>query len=164
MKNTKMKSIKIDIQSEDKLSVTVTNCSPELVIEVLKKLHDNMVRDQRDIEDAISACKDDDEVVVEKDEDEKDFEEFSKFDSEFEFPDVDEAYAAFERGKSTTTKAMKAHDVPCGTMPDSVGKILSILGQDEQIKNDLAKLVSGFIINEEYMLASTKESKKKKKK
>lgn len=76
-----------------------------------------------------------------------------------EFESFEECFAAYARGRSTTEKAMDKYGLNHGTIPDSVGKILSLV-DDEQIKKDLSKMVAGFVLN----LAACKPTKKPKKK
>lgn len=147
------KEIIIEVLDGEKLSMTVRNICPDCLVDIMKKLSLQLIKDRDVLKEVI--CTEDEEVKV----DEEYKEDLLK--KAPEFPTFDEAYAAYKKGRSTTETAMDKYDLEHGTIPDSVGKILSIVGTDEQVRNDMAKLVAGFCTNEFIM---SKESKKKKKK
>lgn len=147
------KEIIIEVLDGEKLSMTVRNICPDCLVDIMKKLSVQLIKDRDVLKEVI--CTEDDEVKV----DEEYKEDLLK--KAPDFPTFDEAYTAYKKGRSTTEEAMDKYDLKHGTIPDSVGKILSIVGTDEQIRNDMAKLVAGFCTNEFIM---SKESKKKKKK
>ena len=157
MKDTDKKEIKIEFVEDDKVSITVRNTCIDCVIDKLKKITKQLIEDRDRIADAIENGDDDSCEVPEVDED--DLPNLLKKASDL--PSFDSAYAAYKRGVKTTKEAMDKYGVCYGTTPDSVGKILSILGSDDQIRDDLARLVAGYTINESFI---SKDSKKKKKK
>lgn len=157
MKDTDKKEIKIEFVEDDKVSITVHNICIDCVIDRLKKITKQLIEDRDRIADAIEndeiRCCEVPEI------DEEDEENLLK--KAPDFPSFDEAYATYKRGVKTTKEAMDKYDVNYGTIPDSVGKILSIMSTDDQIREDMARLVSGYITNESFI---KKDSKKKKKK
>ena len=157
MKDTDKKEIKIEFVEDDKVSITVRNICIDCVIDKLKKITKQLIEDRDRIADAIEDGNDDSCEVAEVDED--DLPNLLK--KAPDLPSFDDAYAAYKRGVKTTKEAMDKYDVCYGTIPDSVGKILSILGSDDQIRDDLARLVAGYTTNESFI---SKDSKKKKKK
>ena len=157
MKDTDKKEIKIEFVEDDKVSITVRNICIYCVIDKLKKITKQLIEDRDRIADAIEDGNDDSCEVAEVDED--DLPNLLK--KAPDLPSFDDAYAAYKRGVKTTKEAMDKYDVCYGTIPDSVGKILSILGSDDQIRDDLARLVAGYTTNESFI---SKDSKKKKKK
>ena len=157
MKDTDKKEIKIEFVEDDKVSIIVRNICIDCVIDKLKKITKQLIEDRDRIADAIEDGNDDSCEVAEVDED--DLPNLLK--KAPDLPSFDDAYAAYKRGVKTTKEAMDKYDVCYGTIPDSVGKILSILGSDDQIRDDLARLVAGYTTNESFI---SKDSKKKKKK
>ena len=157
MKDTDKKEIKIEFAEDDKVSISVRNICIDCVIDTLKKITKQLIEDRDRIADAIENGEDDSCEVPEVDED--DLPNLLK--KVPDLPSFDDAYAAYKRGVKTTKEAMDEYDVCYGTIPDSVGKILSILGSDDQIRDDLARLVAGYTTNESFI---SKDSKKKKKK
>lgn len=152
MKNTDKKEIVINIIDDDKASVKVTNMCIDCVIDHMKKITTQLIKDR----DSIS------EVTEDVDYDKVDTEDLENLLKKApDIPSFDEAYATYKRGVKTTKEVMNEFKIDHGTIPDSVGKILSILGSDDQIRDDLAHLVAGYTINESYI---KKDSKKKKKK
>lgn len=141
MKDADKKEIKIEFVEDDKVSITVHNISIDCVIDNLKKITKQLIKDRDKIADAIEDDEDDRFEVP-------------------DFPSFDDAYAAYKRGVKTTKEAMDKYDVEYGTMPDSVGKILSILSTDDQIRDDVTRLVSGYITNESFIKKDTKKKKK----
>lgn len=157
MKDADRKEIKIEFVEDDKVSITVHNICIDCVIDKLKKITKQLIEDRDRIADAIEDGGDDCCEVPEVAE--EDLPNLLK--KAPDFPSFDDAYAAYKRGVKTTKEAMDKYDVDYGTIPDSVGKVLSIMSSDEQIRNDIARLVSGYITNESFI---SKDSKKKKKK
>lgn len=157
MKDTDKKEIKIEFVEDDKVSITVRNICIDCVIDKLKKITKQLIEDRDRIADAIEDVEDDSCEVPEVDEDDLPNPLKKAPDS----PSFDDAYSAYKRGVKTTKEAMDMYKVEHGTIPDSVGKILSILGSDDQIRDDLARLVAGYTSNESFI---SKDSKKKKKK
>lgn len=157
MKDADKKEIKIEFVEDDKVSIIVRNICIDCVIDKLKKITKQLIEDRDRIADAIKDGGDDCCEVPEVDE--EDLPNLLK--KAPDFPSFDDAYAAYKRGVKTTKEAMDKYDVDYGTIPDSVGKVLSIMSSDEQIRNDMARLVSGYITNESFI---SKDSKKKKKK
>lgn len=156
MKDTDKKEIKIEFVEDDKVSITVRNICIDCVIDKLKKITKQLIEDRDRIADAIEDVEDDSCEVPEVDED--DLPNLLK--KAPDLPSFDDAYSAYKRGVKTTKEAMDMYKVEHGTIPDSVGKILSILGSDDQIRDDLARLVAGYTTNESFI---SKDSKKKKK-
>lgn len=142
MKDTDKKEIKIEFVEDDKVSITVSNICIDCVIDKLKKITKQLIEDRDRIAEAVEDGGDDSCEAP-------------------DLPSFDDAYAAYKRGVKTTKEAMDKYDVCYGTIPDLVGKILSILGRNDQIRDDLAHLVAGYTINESFI---SKDSKKKKKK
>ena len=157
MKDADKKEIKIEFVEDDKVSIIVRNICIDCVIDKLKKITKQLIEDRDRIADAIKDGGDDCCEVPEVDE--EDLPNLLK--KAPDFPSFDDAYAAYKRGVKTTKEAMDKYNVDYGTIPDSVGKVLSIMSSDEQIRNDMARLVSGYITNESFI---SKDSKKKKKK
>lgn len=157
MKDKDKKEIKIEFAEDDKVSISVRNICIDCVIDKLKKITKQLIEDRDRIADAIENGEDDSCEVPEVDED--DLPNLLK--KAPDFPSFDGAYSAYKRGVKTTKEAMDMYKVEHGTIPDSVGKILSILGSDDQIRDDLARLVAGYTTNESFI---SKDSKKKKKK
>lgn len=157
MKDKDKKEIKIEFAEDDKVSISVSNMYIDCVIDKLKKITKHLIEDRDRIADAIENGEDDSREVPEVDED--DLPNLLK--KAPDLPSFDDAYAAYKRGVKTTKEAMDKYDVGYGTIPDSVGKILSILGSDDQIRDDLARLLAGYTSNESFI---SKDSKKKKKK
>ena len=157
MKDTDKKEIKIEFVEDDKVSITVRNICIDCVIDKLKKITKQLIEDRDRIADAIEDVEDDSCEVPEVDED--DLPNLLK--KAPDLPSFDDAYSAYKRGVKTTKEAMDMYKVEHGTIPDSVGKILSILGSDDQIRDDLARLLAGYTSNESFI---SKDSKKKKKK
>lgn len=157
MKDTDKKEIKIEFVEDDKVSITVRNICIDCVIDKLKKITKQLIEDRDRIAKAIEDGEDDCCEVPEVDED--DLPNLLK--KAPDLPSFDDAYYAYKRGVKTTKEAMDMYKVERGTIPDSVGKILSILGSDDQIRDDLARLVAGYTSNESFI---SKDSKKKKKK
>ena len=157
MKDTDKKEIKIEFVEDDKISITVSNMCIDCVIDKLKKITKQLIEDRDRIADAIENGEDDSCEVPEVDED--DLPNLLK--KAPDLPSFYDAYSAYKRGVKTTKEAMDMYKVEHGTIPDSVGKILSILGSDDQIRDDLARLVAGYTTNESII---SKDSKKKKKK
>lgn len=152
----KQKTISIT-KDGDKVTVEANGFDPKEFFETLKGLVDRI---PCDLESIIgSDDMDDDEIAEKHGVSQEHISDLKK--KAPDFPTFDEAYTAYKKGRSTTEEAMDKYDLEHGTIPDSVGKILSIVGTDEQIRNDMAKLVAGFCTNEFIM---SKESKKKKKK
>lgn len=157
MKDTDKKEIKIEFVEDDKVSISVRNICIDCVIDKLKKITKQLIEDRDRIADAIENGEDDSCEVPEVDEDDLP----NLFKKAPDLPSFDDAYSAYKRGVKTTKEAMDMYKVEHGTIPDSVGKILSILGSDDQIRDDLARLVAGYTTNESFI---SKDSKKKKKK
>lgn len=157
MKDTDKKEIKIEFIEDDKVGITVRNICIDCVIDILKKITKQLIEDRDRIAEALEDGGDDCCEVPEVDED--DLPNLLK--KAPHTPSFDEAYSAYKRGVKTTKKAMDMYKVEHGTIPDSVGKILSILGSDDQIRDDLARLLAGYTLNESFI---SKDSKKKKKK
>lgn len=153
MKDAEKQEIIIEVLEGEKLSMTVRNICPDCLVDIMKKLSLQLIKDRDLLKEVI--CTEDDEVKV----DEEHKEDLLK--KAPDIPSFDDAYAAYKRGVKTTKEAMDMYDVDYGTIPDSVGKVLSILGSDEQIREDLARLVAGYTTNESFI---GKDSKKKKKK
>jgi len=156
MKDTDKKEIKIEFVEDDKVSITVRNICIDCVIDKLKKITKQLIEDRDKIADAIEDDEDDCCELPEVDED--DLPNLLKKASDF--PSFDDAYAAYKRGVKATKESMDKYDVDYGTIPDSVGKILSIMSTDEQIRDDMARLVSGYITNESFIKKDTKKKKK----
>ena len=156
MKDTDKKEIKIEFAEDDKVSITVCNMCIDCVIDKLKKITKQLIEDRDRIADAIENGEDDSCEVPEVDEDDLP----NLLEEAPDLPSFDDAYAAYKRGVKTTKEAMDMYKVEHGTIPDSVGKILSILGSDDQIRDDLARLLAGYTSNESFI---SKGSKKKKK-
>lgn len=152
MKKTDKKEIVINIIDDDRASVKVSNMCIDCVIDHMKKITSQLIKDR----DSISEATDDFDCNKI---DTGDLENLLK--KAPDIPSFDEAYDAYKRGVKTTKEAMDTYEVDHGTIPDSVGKILSILGTDDQIRDDLARLVAGYTTNESFI---NKDSKKKKKK
>lgn len=157
MKDTDKKEIKIEFVEDDKVSITVRNICIDCVIDKLKKITKQLIEDRDRIAEAVEDGGDDCCEVPEVDED--DLPNLLK--KSPDLPSFDDAYSAYKRGVKTTKEAMDMYKVEHGTIPDSVGKILSILGSDDQIRDDLARLLAGYTSNESFI---SKDSKKKKKK
>lgn len=157
MKDTDKKEIKIEFVEDDKVSITVRNICIDCVIDKLKKITKQLIEDRDRIAEAVKDGEDDCCEVPEVDEDNLP----NLLKKAPDLPSFDDAYAAYKRGVKTTKEAMDEYDVCYGTIPDSVGKILSILGSDDQIRDDLARLVAGYTTSESFI---SKDSKKKKKK
>lgn len=157
MKDADKKEIKIEFVEDEKISITVHNICIDCVIDHLKKITKQLIKDRDKIADALEDDEDDSCEVPEVDE--EDLPNMLK--KAPDFPSFDDAYAAYKRGVKTTKEAMDMYKVDHGTIPDSVGKVLSILGSDDQIRDDLARLVAGYATNEHFI---SKDSKKKKKK
>lgn len=153
-----MKEKTISITKDgDKVMVESNGFKPKELLETLKELVNRILSDLESIMD--SDDESDDAIVAKHGISPEHVSDLKK--KAPDFPTFDEAYTAYKKGRSTTEEAMDKYDLEHGTIPDSVGKILSIVGTDEQIRNDIAKLVAGFCTNEFVM---SKESKKKKKK
>lgn len=157
MKDTDKKEIKIEFVEDDKVSITVRNICIDCVIDHLKKITKQLIQDRDRIADAIED--DEDDCCELPEVDTGNLEDLLK--EAPDFPSFDEAYSAYKRGVKTTKVAMDKYDVEYGTIPDSVGKVLSIMSSDEQIRNDIARLVSGYITNEHVMKVNSKKKKKK---
>lgn len=140
MKDTDKKEIKIELIEDDKVSVTVRNICIDCVIEHLKKITKQLIKDRDRIAGAIED--DEDDCCEAPKVADEDLENLLK--KAPDFPSFDEAYAAYKRGVKTTKEAMDMYKVDNGTIPDSVGKILSVLGSDDQIRDDLARLAAGY--------------------
>lgn len=151
MKDTDKKEIKIELVEDDKVSITVRNICIDCVIDTLKKITKQLIEDRDRIAEAIEDGEDDCCEAPKVDEDGLP----KQFRSSF-----DDAYAAYKRGVKTTKEAMDTYKIDHGTIPDSVGKILSILGSDDQIRDDLARLVAGYTTNESFIKKDTKKKKK----
>jgi hypothetical protein len=157
MKDTDKKEIKIEFVEDDKASITVHNICIDCVIDKLKKITKQLIEDRDRIAEAVEdGC---DDCCEAPEIDEEDLPNLLK--KAPDLPSFDEAYSAYKRGVKTTKVAMDKYDVEYGTIPDSVGKVLSIMSSDEQIRNDMARLVSGYITNEHVMKVNSKKKKKK---
>lgn len=158
MKDTDKKEIKIELVEDDKndkVSITVRNLCIDCVIDKLKKITKQLIEDRDRIADAIEDGEVDCEVPEIDEEHKEDLLKKAP-----DIPSFDDAYTAYKRGVKTTKEAMDMYDVDYGTIPDSVGKVLSILGSDEQIRDDLARLVAGYTTNESFIKKDTKKKKK----
>ena len=151
------KEIIIELVADDKISMTVRNLDIDCVIKNLNILTTQLGKDRDFISSELENNKE--ELDLEAKVDKEDLDNLLK--PAPEFPSFDDAYAAYKRGLKTTKEAMDKYGVPHGTIPDSVGKVLSILSADNQIREDMARLVSGYITNESFLVENKKRKKKK---
>lgn len=156
MKDADKKEIKIEFVEDDKVSITVRNICIDCVIDKLKKITKQLIEDRDKIADAIEDSEDDCCEVPEIDE--EDLPNLLK--KAPDFPSFDEAYSTYKKSKAMAEETFAEYGVKADTIPDSFGKVLSILESDKQIRDDMFKLLSGYITNESLI---KKDSKKKKK-
>ena len=52
------------------------------------------------------------------------------------------------------------YGVKADTIPDSFAKVMSIMDTDEQIRDDMFKLLAGYVTNESVIKKDTKKKKK----
>lgn len=141
MKDADKKEIKIEFVEDDKVSITVHNISIDCVIDKLKKITKQLIEDRDRIADAIE---DDEEDRCE----------------EPDFPSFDDAYSTYKKAKAMAEETFAEYGVKADTIPDSFGKVLSILESDEQIRDDMFKLLAGYVTNESLIKKDTKKKKK----
>lgn len=146
------KEIIIEVSDDEKVSMTVRNICPDCLVDIMKKLSIQLIKDRDVLKEVV--CTEDKEVDV----DEEDKEDLLK--KAPDFPEFDEAYATYKKCKRMAKDAFEEYDVKAGTIPDSFAKVMSILESDEQIRDDMFKLLSGYVTNESFI---KKDSKKKKK-
>lgn len=142
MKDTDKKEIKIELIEDDKASITVRNICIDCVIEHLKKITKQLIKDR----DRIAGAIEDDE--------------YDEYDCS-EVIEIDDAYSKYKKAKDMAEKTFAEYGVKADTIPDSFGKVLSIINSDEQIRDDMLKLLAGFVTNESFIEKDTKKNKKK---
>ena len=157
MKDKDKKEIIIEFVEDEKISMTVRNLCIDCVIDKLKLLVGQLDKDRNFIASELEDDKD--EVGLECKVDKEDLENLLK--KAPEFPSFDAAYAAYKKGVKTTVSAMDEYGVDYGTIPDSVGKVLSIMSTDDQIREDMTRLVAGYVTNESFINEGKKTKKKK---
>ena len=156
MKDADKKEIKIEFIEDDKVSVKVRNICIDCVIDKLKKITKQLIEDRDRIADAIEndevRCCDVPEI---DEEDEKDLLKKAP-----DFPSFDDAYSIYKKSKAMAKETFAEYGVKADTIPDSFAKVMSIMDTDEQIRDDMFKLLAGYVTNESLI---KKDSKKKKK-
>ena len=156
MKNTDKKEIKIEFVEDDKVSVKVSNICIDCVIDKLKKITTQLIKD-RDIiaeaveNDEVRCC----EVPEIDEEDEKDLLKKAP-----DFPSFDDAYSTYKKCKTMAKETFAEYGVKADTIPDSFAKVMSIMDTDEQIRDDMFKLLAGYVTNESVIKKDTKKKKK----
>jgi hypothetical protein len=156
MKDADKKEIKIEFVEDDKVSITVHNICIDCVIDKLKKITKQLIEDRDRIAEAVEDGGDDCCEAPEIDEeDEKDLLKKAP-----DFPSFDDAYSTYKKAKAMAKESFADYGVKADTIPDSFAKVLSIMESDEQIRNDMFKLLAGYVTNESLI---KKDSKKKKK-
>ena len=68
---------------------------------------------------------------------------------------------AYALGRDTAIEMLGRHNIPLGTIPETLGKILSALGDDEQARSDVAAIMAGYTLCQEDILKQKKSKKKK---
>lgn len=159
MKNTDKKEIKIEFVEDDRVSITVRNMCIDCVIDKLKKITKQLIQDRDKIAGAIEDDERDEydcsEVIEIDEEDAKDLLKKAP-----DFPSFDDAYSTYKEAKSMAKDTLEEYGVKADTIPDSFAKIMSIMKTDEQIRNDLFKLLAGYVTNESLIKKDTKKKKK----
>jgi hypothetical protein len=156
MKDADKKEIKIEFVEDDKVSITVHNICIDCVIDRLKKITKQLIKDRDRIAEAVEDGEDDCCGMPEVDEeDEKDLLKKAP-----DFPSFDEAYSTYKKSKAMAKETFAEYGVKADTIPDSFGKVLSMLESDEQIRDDMFKLLAGYVTNESLIKKDTKKKKK----
>lgn len=156
MKDTDKKEIKIEFTEDDKVSIAVRNICIDCVIERLEKITKQLIKDRDRIAEAIESVNDD--CCEAPEIDEEDEEDLLK--KAPDFPSFDDAYSTYKKAKSMAKETFAEYGVKADTIPDSFGKVLSIMDSDEQIRDDMFKLLAGYVTNESLIKKDTKKKKK----
>lgn len=70
-------------------------------------------------------------------------------------------FKLYKDALETTSGILETEGVEDDTMADSVAKVLSILGHDDQIRDDLARLLAGWVSEVRTIDTPKKKTKKK---
>lgn len=148
-----MKTKKIIItKQDDRIELTTNNVDAYELFDILSNLVNRIPEDL--FEEPLS----DDELIEKHGVEEEDIDDLKK--KSPDIPSFDEAYESYKKCKRMAKESFEEHGIKVDTIPDSFGKVMSILESDEQIRDDMLRLLAGYVTNK----SLTKTNLKKKKK
>ena len=148
-----MKTKKITIiKQDDRVELTSNNVDAYELFDILSNLVNRIP------EDLFGEPLSDDELI-EKHGIEEDVDDLKK--QSPDTPSFDEAYESYKKCKRLAKEAFENHGIKVDTIPDSFGKVMSILESDEQIHDDMLRLLACYVATNKSTVK--KDTKKKKK-
>lgn len=147
-----MKTKKIIItKQDDRIELTTNNVDAYELFDILSNLVNRIPEDL--FEEPLS----DDELIEKHDVEEEDIDDLKK--KSPDTPSFDEAYESYKRCKRMAKESFAERGIKADTIPDSFGKVMSILESDDQIRDDMLRLLAGYISNKSTIKKGTKKKK-----
>ena len=148
-----MKTKKITIiKQDDRIELTTNNVGAHELYDILSNLVDRIPEDL--FEEPLS----DDELIEQHGIEEEDIDDLKK--KSPDIPTFDEAYESYKKCKRLAKEAFEHHGIKVDSIPDSFGKVMSLLKSDEQIHDDMLRLLAGYVAAESTIKKDTKKKKK----
>lgn len=148
-----MKTKKITIiKQDDRVELTTNNVGVHELYDILSNLVNRIPEDL--FEEPLS----DDELIEKHGIEEEDIDDLKK--QSPDTPSFDEAYKSYKRCKRLAKETFEERGIKANTIPDSFGKVMSILESDEQIRDDMLKLLACYVATESTIKKDTKKKKK----
>lgn len=149
MKNKKI----IIIKQDDRIELISNNVDAHELFDILSNLVNRIP------EDLFGEPLSDDELIEKHGIEEEDVDDLKK--KSPDTPSFDEAYESYKKCKRLAKEAFECHGIKVDTIPDSFGKVMSILESDEQIHDDMLRLLACYVATNKSTVK--KDTKKKKK-
>jgi hypothetical protein len=148
-----MKTKKITIiKQDDRVELTTNNVGAHELYDILSNLVNRIPEDL--FEEPLS----DDELIEKHGIAVEDIDDLKK--QSPDTPSFDEAYESYKKCKRIAKETFEENGIKVDTIPDSFGKVMSILESDGQIRDDMLRLLAGYVTYK----SATKTNLKKKKK
>lgn len=148
-----MKTKKITIiKQDDRIELTSNNVHAYELFDILSNLVNRIP------EDLFGEPLSDDELIEKHGIEEEDIDDLKK--ESPDTPSFDEAYESYKKCKRLAKETFEERGIKVDTIPDSFGKVMSILESDEQIRDDMLRLLAGYVAAESTIKKDTKKKKK----
>ena len=149
-----MKTKKIIIINQDgRVELTTNNVGAHELYDTLSDLVNRIP------EDLFGEPLSDDELIEKHGIEEEDIDDLKK--KSPDIPTFDEAYESYKKCKRLAKDSFEEHGIKVDTIPDSFGKVMSLLESDGQIRDDMLKLLACYVAT--HKSTAKKDTKKKKK-